>query len=1104
MSARRYDHVGIAGVAAVCCALVFAGFAPARASAFADNPAWTVSAVATPTNFALGARSGEDYYEVTVTNTGDAPSSDELVTIADMLPVGLALAPAGISSKDLLSEAELSCKNLTCTHEGVVAAGDMFTLKIPVEVKATEPGPLAPNVVAVSGGGAGEASASTPTMISETPSPGFGIAPGSFSSTLSSAQAGAHADLTASFAFDTDGSIDDGGSTEGNLKDTVVNLPVGFAGDPVATPTCSQRQLNEGGTGSPGTCPLSSQVGTITTTISSPNEGSFERGQFVSPVFNMQPLGGEVARLGFKTIVITSDIAITVRPPGGPGGYGLQATAPNLIAGNFEIDAVRLTVWGVPADPSHDRMRGTLCQLGSCFGPGGRPVGEGVPPPTPAVPFLSNPTECTQEPLTSTIRVDTWQNPGIPDEDEPSTPPSALGPMTGCERPEFNPSLSAQATSAQAETPTGLDVTQTVPQTYENPVALATSNLKSATVTLPEGMTVNPSAGEGLGACTPAQYEAEALETAPGAGCPNDSSLGTITIHTPVLKEEATGSLFLAQPYENPFGSLLAIYVVARIPERGVIVKLAGRVTPNPVTGQLVTTFEGLPQLPFDKATFSFRPGEAAPLVTPPACGGYSAQGEFTSWSEPLDVLSGSSLPFEVTQGVGGGTCPSGGVPPFNPQVISGTLSNAAGSYSPFYLRIIRNDGEQEITHFSTVLPPGLSGNLTGVPFCPEADIEAARSVTGTQENSEPSCPAASEIGHTVVGAGVGGVLAQAPGRVYLAGPYHGAPLSIVSITSATVGPFDLGTVVIRFALQINPITAQAEIDAAGSEPIPHIIRGIVVHVRDIRVYINRPNFIFNPTSCNTMSIAATITGGGANFANPADAVPVAVGDRFQAAGCANLAFKPTFKVSTAGHTSRERGASLSVKLTYPRTPLGTEANIARVKVELPKQLPSRLKTLQKACPAATFDANPADCPATSVVGHAKAITPIVPVPLEGPAYFVSHGGEAFPSLVIVLQGYGITVDLVGTTFIDKRGITSSTFKTVPDVPVGSFQLTLPEGPYSALAAPTNLCKAKKLTMPTEFLAQNGAAIHQTTTIKVTGCPRKKAALRARRKAKKK
>jgi uncharacterized repeat protein (TIGR01451 family) len=1103
VSAHRLGPVGaVTGLAALSC-LLFMVVAPARVSALADSPAWAVSAIAAPINFAPHDESGDDLYRVVVMNVGDGPSNGKPVTITDALPAGLTLAAAGISAEnELLSGESLNCTGLTCTYSGVMASGGRLTLTIPVDVTSKKVGLLEANLVTVSGGGAAEASASTPTTISETPFPGFGIAPGTFSTVLSSDQAGAHADMTTSFYFNRNAE----NGVEGQLKDTVVDLPVGFAGNPAAFPTCAAAQLAET-EGFVSHCPLDSQVGTITVMVGGPGCGGCSL-PVVGPVFNMQPLGGEVARLGFDTAVVSSNVVITVRQPGSPGGgYGLQATSPNLVSGSLQVLSGALTVWGVPGDPNHDLMRGVACEAGRCYHAGPdfareEGVGSGTASSEPPKPFLSNPTRCTPMPLTSTISVDTWQHRLLPTElaeraaNEPSATAS-IGPMTGCERLEFNPSLSAQPTSTQAETPTGLDVGLALPQTYENPTALATSHLKNTTVTLPEGMTVNPSAGEGLGSCTPAQYAAEALETPAGEGCPNDSSLGTVAIHTPVLKEEATGSVYLATPYDNPFpeeghpgGSLLALYVIARIKDRGVLVKVAGKITANPVTGQLVTTFENNPQLPFDKFTLSFRPGEAAPLVTPPACGEYTARSEFTSWSEPEQILSGLTLPFGITQGVGGGECPTGGVPPFNPQVISGTLDNDAGSYSPFYLRIIREDGEQEITRFSTVLPPGLTGNLTGIPFCPEADIEAARGVTGTEELEHPSCPAASEIGHTLVGAGVGGVLAQAPGKVYLAGPYHGAPLSIVSITSAKVGPFDLGTVVIRFALEINPITAQVEVSAANSEPIPHIIRGIVVHVRDVRVYVNRPSFIINPTSCNPLTLSTTITGGGADPTNPADADPVTVTHRAQAADCSNLAFKPALKVSTSGRTSRANGASLMFKLSYPNTPQGTEANLARFKVELPKQLPSRLKTLQKACLAKTFEANPASCPATSVVGYAKTITPIVPVPLEGPAYFVSHGGEAFPSLIVVLQGYGLTIDVVSTTFINKHGITSGTVKAVPDVPFSSFELTLPEGPHSALAAPHNLCKSK-LAMPTEFLAQNGALIDQNTKITVAGCPKK-------------
>ncbi len=533
----------------------------------------------------------------------------------------------------------------------------------------------------------------------------------------------------------------------------------------------------------------------------------------------------------------------------------------------------------------------------------------------------------------------------------------------------------------------------------------------------------------------------------------------------------------------------MSLYIVAKAPDRGIAVKVAGEVHLDPVTGQLTTTFLNNPQQPFSRFTLKFRPGATAPLVSPPVCGSYSVQAALTPWSAPEHPRLVSAGPFEVTQGVREGACPPGGVPPFKPRVISGTQNNDGGSYSPFYLRLIREDGEQEITKFTTILPPGLTGNLTGIPFCSDAQIETARHASGQQRLNTPACPAASEIGHTIVGAGVGTILAQTPGKIYLAGPYNGSALSIVSITSATVGPFDLGTVVIRFALKVNPTTAQVEVDSNGSDPIPHIIDGIVVHVRDIRVYMDRPNFTLNPTNCAPMTIINTITGAGQDFTNPADQVPVTIPSPFQAADCSSLAFKPTFKVSTSGKTTRKNGASLNAKLTYPKAPLGTQANIRSVKVDLPRQLPSRLTTLQKACPDSTFNTNPALCPPASSVGRAKALTPILPVPLQGPAYFVSHGDAKFPELIVVLQGYGFTIDLRGETFINKKGITSSTFHTIPDQPVTNFELTLPQGPNSALAANGNLCKTK-LTMPTAFTAQNGMTIHTTTPIQVNNCPK--------------
>ena len=373
---------------------------------------------------------------------------------------------------------------------------------------------------------------------------------------------------------------------------------------------------------------------------------------------------------------------------------------------------------------------------------------------------------------------------------------------------------------------------------------------------------------------------------------------------------------------------------------------------------------------------------------------------------------------------------------------------------------------------------------LTGVKLC------------GETEGNAGTCGPDSEIGETIVSVGVGGTpFSVKGGRVYITGPYKGAPFGLSIVNPAKAGPYDLENtpenhpacdcVVVRAKIEVDPRTAALTIttDNTGPYKIPTIIGGIPLQIQHVNVTINRPGFTFNPTNCNPMAITGSIES--TQGASSALSVP------FQVTNCATLAFKPGFKVSTAGKTSRANGASLSVKLTYPKAPFGSQANIKSVKVDLPRQLPSRLTTLQKACTSSQFEANPAGCPSASIVGHAKATTPLIPVPLEGPAYFVSYGGAKFPELVVALQGYGVTLDLHGETFINKAGITSSTFRTVPDAPVGSFELMLPQGKYSALAANGNLCNTK-LTMPTLFDAQNGHTIKQTTPINVSGCTRHK------------
>jgi hypothetical protein len=918
-------------------------------------------------------------------------------------------------------------------------------------------------------------------------------------------QAGSHPFMmTTSLHFNSKPGTEGGEELEAAPKDIIVSQVLGFIGDETAIPQCASTDFFTPEKANPAnvsvpSCSDSSAIGIISVKLA----GHGRSGEFRGAVYNLEPPPGVAVKIGFWITQVPVVIEL-----------GVSDTAPYRIVGGptnisqiLEFTGAQLTLWGVPADPAHDTLRGDCFNTvtGGSYGSCQAGVTER--------PFLTLPRAC-EGPLETLWVADSWEHPAAklnswqPDLSDPNwlaglvlthdgSEPSVAQGMTGCGRLGFDPSITTAPTTKAAASPTGLDVSLDVnDEGLKNPTGIADSDIKKTVVTLPEGMTANPSLAEGLNVCSEEDLARETIRSVPGEGCPNESKIGTVEVETPLLEEPLKGSLFIAKPYANPFNSLLALYFVIKNPKLGIIIKQPAKVVAHPQTGRLVTVVENIPQLPFSHFTLHFREGSRSPLVTPSACGTYNAKAELTPWSGGAPVTTTSA--FQIVSGINTGPCPAGGIPPFAPEAITGTLNNNAGNYSPLYLRISRKDGEQEITRFSTTLPPGLTGNLTGVPFCPDSAIETARQKTGAQEENEPSCPEASEIGHTLVGAGVGGVLAWAPGKIYLAGPYNGSPLSVVSITSAKVGPFDLGTVVIRFGLHIDPNTAQVNLDSAGSDPIPHIIQGIVVNVRELHAYIDRQKFILNPTNCNPLSIQNAINGAGANFTSPADDVTVTLNSPFQAADCSNLAFKPSFQVSTSGKTSKASGAGLTVKLAYPNAPQGTQANIRKVKVDLPKQLPSRLTTLQKACTAAQFHTNPAGCPAASVVGHTRAITPILPVPLEGPAYFVSNGGEAFPNLIMVLQGYGLTIDLTGNTFINKAGVTSSTFPAIPDQPVTSFELVLPEGPNSALAANGNLCTSK-LTTPDEFVGQNGATFTQNTKVTVTGCPKTKVLTRAQK-----
>ena len=679
---------------------------------------------------------------------------------------------------------------------------------------------------------------------------------------------------------------------------------------------------------------------------------------------------------------------------------------------------------------------------------------------------------------------------------------TALMPaLDGCDRLPFVPSIEVKSDGEAASKPTGLTVDVHVPQEGQlNSEGLAQSNVKNITVTLPEGVTLNPSAADGLQGCSEAQIgylageshppselhftprvpgSATAIQAGdteplqPGVNfCPDAAKIATARIKSPLLPagQFVEGAVYLASPQnfqgfpqENPFEAHVAMYIVAEDPISGTLVKLPGRVelggqpgVEGLAHGQIRSTFEDNPQLAFEDAELHFFGGERAPLASPTHCGTYTTNATFTPWSGGEPVSSQSS--FQITSGPNGSPCPGASLA-FAPSLASGTTNNNAGSFSDLTTTLSRPDGNQDIQSVTLHYPPGLSGLLSGVELCPEPQADAG------------TCGPNSQLGETIVSVGVGGdPFTVTGGKVYITGPYEGAPFGLSIVNPAKAGPFDLQEgrpVVVRAKVEVDPHTAALTIttDPSGPHAIPTIIEGFPLQIQHVNVLVNRSAFTFNPTNCTPTSVTGAI--------NSAEGASSPVSVPFQATNCAALKFTPKFSVATSGKTSKANGASLTMKVAEPNEPFGSQANITKVKVELPKQLPSRLTTLQKACTAAQFESNPAGCPSPSVIGHAKVITPLVPVPLEGPAYFVSHGGEAFPSLIMVLQGYGVTVDLVGTTFISKAGVTSTTFKTVPDQPFHTFELTLPEGKFSALTAHGNLC-TQRLTMPTEFVGQNG------------------------------
>ena len=1096
-----------AATAATAALVLLLGLPVAPASAL--SPWWQLTSAARPG--LLPSKPGETgEIALSAENLGDGVLDTQAtspVVLSDVLPEGLeatAIAgssPIGHGSPNNFLPLKCSLAKISCEFEGSLFPYDALEVRVAVKVKAGAHSGES-NSVAATGGGSPAATLARPLTFGEGPTP-FGVEDfrtrfEEEGGTLDTRPGSHPFQMTTTVAINQGPdrmpveNVEHKPSVQpaGLARDVLTKFPAGFVGDPVPVPTCSLGQFLAiqvgGGAGKnpeDNACPQQSAVGVASVTIFEPSFLTYST--FTVPLFAVESYFGEPARFGFSiplgNVPVLLDAAVRSNAgegaiPGVSEDYGLNVDS-NQISQTAGLISARVTVWGTPNDPRHNNSHGWGCMFetrSTQHSPCSQ-TSEAKPPA-----FLTTPTTCNA-PLQASVEVDSWAQPGLFTDTLPSEP---MPTLQGCNRLPFAPNVSASPTTHSASSATGLDVNVDFhDEGLLSPEGQSESRLKTTVVTLPEGFTINPSAGVGLVGCTPADFARETLASTPGAGCPNESKLGTVEIQTPVLKQAIQGSLYIAQPFENPFDSLVALYVVAKNPETGVLIKLAGKVTPNPVTGQLVTSFENTPQLPFNHFNFHFREGSQAPLISPPTCGLYTTTAQLTPWSEPLAPVNVSSS-FDVTAGVGGGPCPAG-APPFNPGISSGTVNNNAGGFSAFDLRLTRGDGDQEISSFSTSLPNGLAAILTGIPYCPEPDIALARTMTGRAEEASPSCPAASKVGHSLVGTGVGTVLAYTPGQLYLAGPYGGDPFSLLSVTSAVVGPFDLGTVVLRFGLRIDPRTAKVSVDPAASEPIPRIIDGIVTHVRDIRVYVDRPNFTFNPTSCASMAISSTLgsdLGASATVSSP-----------FQAASCANLKFEPRLTVTTPGVASKLNGAALTFKIAYPKDSIGKQAWFNEAVFDIPKELPARLSTIQQACIAATFESKRSACPAHSIIGHAVVHTPVLPVPLEGPVYFVSYGGAAFPDAVLVLHGDGVTIELHGNTFINgKTGVTSATFKALPDVPFESIEVNLPSGQYSEFGANLpheryDFC-GRKLVMPSLLKASNGLQLKKNTAVTITGC----------------
>ena len=874
----------------------------------------------------------------------------------------------------------------------------------------------------------------------------------------------------------------DGVLSDGDLRDLRLSLPPGLLLNPMGTATCaaglcgpadaehavcSAAEFDAPRTSpfhqslSGEDCPGDTQVGTLT--LASARNGGETR---TFGLFNLAAPYGAPLALGASPYGLPIIFTARVRE----ADAGLDLELRDFTQG-LDVSALAITLWGVPWDETHqvpfqythEGLRGDCLNEGNPADPYGVPTAFtadsvklgscAIGPPGFLAAFAKSYVTLPPAPCAEALGVDaiatSWQG----DADTRAVQINDGTPLSGCLDSLTSPSV--RLTTDRASYPAGMlfTVDASAGGGLYTPQGVSLPQIKRAELTLPEGLTLNPALASGLKGCSAAQFAAEQLETKPGEGCPDASKVGTVTVEEMLgVPEPVQGALYLATPYENPLGARIALYILTRSPKRGLLVRAIGKLEPDPASGRLRATFDDLPRLAYSRFTLSLREGLRSVFVSPPACGSYASEVEMHSWAQgtPHPLSNGSSA-FAIAHDAAGGPCPAGALP-FAPTLSAGAANPIAAASSPFYLQIDRGDAEQEITSYSATFPRGLLASLVGVGRCPDTAIAAARARSADAELADPSCPVSSRIGHTLAGYGAGGILAYATGGLYLAGPYNGAPLSILAIDSARIGPFDLGNVVVRAAVRIDPRTAQARIDPTGSDPIPHILAGIPLHVREIGVHVDRPDFVRNPTNCSPTSVLSTLGGAGTDPFDPSDNTLATATTPFGLLDCQALGFEPRLRLKLLG--SRRRGGHPALRAVLSERP--ADANIAAATVTLPPSQFLAQKHIRGICQARQFERDA--CPPDSIYGHARAFTPLLDSPLEGPVYLRSSPNP-LPDMVAALRGAGGIEIEVGGRISSVRGALRASFDTLPDAPVSRFVMTLQGGKRGLLENSESLCK---------------------------------------------